>query len=59
MQYTAKLAVTGAWKGIAKEKIYKELGWYRRLVLFSKLFLDSPFQLFGFSSACNTLANIR
>ena len=45
MQYNAALAITGAWRGTSREKIYKELGWeslsdrrwYRRLVLFSKL----------------------
>ena len=26
-QYTAALAVTGAWKGTSRQKIYEELGW--------------------------------
>ena len=45
MQYNAALAITGAWRGTSREKIYKELGWeslsdrrwYRRLVLFFKI----------------------
>ncbi len=45
MQYNAALAVTGAWRGTSREKLYKELGWeslsnrrwYRRLVLFFKI----------------------
>ena len=44
VQYSAALAVTGAWKGTSREKIYDELGWEsldlrrwsRRLVLFYK-----------------------
>ena len=42
MQYNAALAITGAWRGTSREKIYKKLGWeslcdrmwYRRLILF-------------------------
>ena len=45
VQYSAALAVTGAWKGTSREKIYEELGWEsldlrrwsRRLVLFYKI----------------------
>ena len=45
MQYNAALAVTGAWRGTSREKLYQELGWeslsnrrwYRRLVLFFKI----------------------
>ena len=45
VQYSAALAVTGAWKGTSHEKIYEELGWEsldlrrwsRRLVLFYKI----------------------
>ena len=45
VQYSAALAVTGAWKGTSREKIYDELGWEslnlrrwsRRLVLFYKI----------------------
>ena len=42
-KYSAALAVTGAWRGTNRQKLYKELGWeslynrrwYRRLVHFS------------------------
>ena len=27
VQYSAALAVTGAWKGTSREKLYDELGW--------------------------------
>ena len=27
VQYSAAPAVTGAWKGTSREKLYKELGW--------------------------------
>ena len=45
VQYQAALAVTGAWKGTNREKIYDELGWetlenrriFRRLVQFYKI----------------------
>ena len=45
VQYSAALAVTGAWKGTSRQKIYDELGWEslnfrrwsRRLVLFYKI----------------------
>ena len=45
IQYSAALAVTGAWKGTSRVKLYDELGWeslnlrrwYRRLVLFYKI----------------------
>ncbi len=45
VQYSAALAVTGAWKGTSREKLYEELGWEslslrrwsRRLVLFYKI----------------------
>ena len=45
VQYSAALAVTGAWKGTSREKLYDELGWEtlnlrrwsRRLVLFYKI----------------------
>ena len=45
MQYNAALAITGAWQGTSREKLYQELGWeslsdrrwYRRLVLFFKV----------------------
>ena len=45
VQYSAALAVTGAWKGTSREKIYEELGWEsldlrrwsRHLVLFYKI----------------------
>ena len=45
VQYSATLAVTGAWKGTSRKKIYDELGlesldlrrWSRRLVLFYKM----------------------
>ena len=44
-QYMAALAVTGAWKGTSRQKIYEELGWesmydrrwYRRLCHFCQL----------------------
>ena len=44
VQYSAGLAITGAWKGTSRSKIYQELGWEslndrrwcRRLVLFFK-----------------------
>ena len=45
VQYSAALAVTGAWKDTSRQKIYVELGWEslnlrrwsRRLVLFYKI----------------------
>ena len=45
-QYSAALAVSGAWRGTSREKLYDELGWEslnlrrwsRRLVLFYKIF---------------------
>ena len=44
-QYSAALAITGAWKGTSRDKIYHELGWetladrrwYRSLTLFYKI----------------------
>ena len=44
-QYQAALAVSGAWKGTSRDKIYNELGWetlderrmFRRLVQFYKI----------------------
>ena len=44
-QYSAALAVTGAWRGTSRERLYDELGWeilyhrqwYRRLCHFFKL----------------------
>ena len=48
VQYSAALAVTGAWKGTSREKLYEELGyeslsqgrWSRRLVLLYKIVND-------------------
>ena len=48
VQYSAALAVTGAWKGTSREKLYEELGWEslslrrwsRRLVLVYKIVND-------------------
>ena len=45
VQYAAALAVTGAWKGTSRERLYEELGWEsldsrrwtRRLTLFYKI----------------------
>ena len=45
IQYNAGLAITGAIKGISREKLYQELGfeslqqqrWYRKLCLFFKI----------------------
>ena len=45
VQYQAALAVTGAWKGSSRLKLYKELGWeslhqrryFRRITQFSRL----------------------
>ena len=45
VQYSAALAVTGAWRGTARDKLYDELGWEslnlrrwsRRLILFYKI----------------------
>ena len=45
IQYQAALAVTGAWRGSSRDKIYEELGWeslqnrrvFRRLTLFYKI----------------------
>ena len=45
VQYSAALAVTGAWRGTSREKLYNELGWEslnlrrwsRRLALFFKI----------------------
>ena len=45
VQYSAALAVTGAWRGTSREKLYNELGWEslnlrrwsRRLVMFYKI----------------------
>ena len=44
-QYSAALAITGAWRGTSRQKLYNELGWetlyhrrwYRRLCHFSSL----------------------
>ena len=44
-QYAAALAVSGAWRGTNRDKLYEELGWeylyhrrwYRRLIHFYKL----------------------
>ena len=46
VQYSAALALTGAWRGASREKLYDELGWEsfnfrhwsRRLILFYKIF---------------------
>ena len=48
IQYNACLAITGALRGISKEKLYQELGleslqlrrWYRKLGIFYKIFLS-------------------
>ena len=48
VQYSAALAVTGAWRGTNTDKIYEELGWeslyhrryYRRMTLFYKIVND-------------------
>ena len=45
VQYSAALAVTGAWKGTSREKLHNELGWEslnlrrrsRHLALFFKI----------------------
>ena len=45
VQYSAALAVTGAWRGTSREKLYAELGWEssssrrrsKRLTLFYKI----------------------
>ena len=45
VQYSAALAITGAWKGTSRDKIYHELGWetladrrwHHRLTLFYKI----------------------
>ena len=45
IQYSAALAVSGAWKGSSKSKLYSELGWeslsqrrwFRRMCLFFKI----------------------
>ena len=45
LQYSAALAVTGAWRGTNTDKIYEELGWeslchrryYRRMTLFYEI----------------------
>ena len=45
LQYSAALAITGAWRGTSTDKIYEELGWetltnrrwYRRLSLFFQI----------------------
>ena len=56
VQYTASLAVTGAWRGTSRQRLYEELGWeslyerrwYRRLCHFFKLNLThSPEYLFS------------
>lgn len=62
VQYYTELAVTGAWKGTSREKLYEELGWEslslrrwsRRLVLFSRLSTilpqitqDTPFRKYN------------
>ena len=55
-QYAASLAVTGAWRGTSRQKLYDELGWeslyerrwYRRLCHFFKLKLTQyPAYLFS------------
>ena len=48
IQYQATLAVTGAWKGTSRDKIYEQLGWeslhnrhvFRRLTPFYKITND-------------------
>ena len=45
LQYQAGLAITGAWRGSNRDKIYEELGWealhnrrwFRRLTIFYKI----------------------
>ena len=55
-QYSAALAVTGAWRGTNRQRLYEELGWehlyerrwYRRLCLLYNLKMSStPQYLFG------------
>ena len=49
VQHSVALAVSGAWKGTSREKLYAELGWgsltsrrrSRRLILFYK-FINDP-----------------
>ena len=56
IQYNACLAITGAIRGISREKIHEELGleslqlrlWYRKLCLFYKVFKNEhPKYLFN------------
>ena len=56
VQYNSALAITGAIKGISKEKLYHELGlesfetrrWYRKMCCFYKIFRNqSPEYLFN------------
>ena len=55
VQYSAALAVTGAWRGTSRQRLYEELGWetlyhrrwYRRLChSFSQIKSKSPEYLF-------------
>ena len=70
IQYNAAVAITGAIRGISREKLYQELGleslckeqWYRKLCYFFKIFKgQSPGYLFrilcSFSKAYNTRTN--
>ena len=56
-QYSAALAVSGAWRGASRQKLYDELGWeslyhrrwYRRMTHFNKLqSTRSPLYLYNF-----------
>ena len=56
VQFSAALAVTGAWRGTPREKLYTELGWEplscrrwtRRLILFHRFMNNlSPVYIMG------------
>ena len=68
IQYNACLAITGAFKGTSREKLYNELGleylnlrrWFRRLCLFFKIFKDqSPSYLYNIIPPQRNMYSLR
>ena len=68
IQYNASLALSGAIRGLSREKIYHELGleslqrrrWYSKLCLFYKIFKEKkPLYLFNLIPTKNSNYNTR
>ena len=68
IQYNASLALSGAIRGLSREKIYHELSleslqrrrWYRKLCLFYKIFKEKkPLYLFNLIPTKNSNYNTR